>query len=150
MSNTNIKNIDTVSFGNSVINTTLSSGFDGKAPDKHKRDISLSFELSDDTKVKEFLMDRLAAAMRIKVNQSDGYLKGMPGVVDAESYADKMDEHDCEFHFSEQDVIDLLTPSKRTPSKMTEAEMVDQMYKDDKIDKSQHEQMMAIIEANEG
>lgn len=147
MSKTNIQNIDNVTFGNAIIETTLNTGFDGDAPDELKREVSLIFELSDHEKVTQYCMDRLAAALRIKVNQDDGFLKGASGVGSYETYAEMLDNNDCEFHFTEQDLIDLLTPSKRTSQKeMSQQEMIDYWLKIGKIDEEQHAQMSSIAE----
>lgn len=143
------ENINSVKFGDCVIKTTLSTGFDGNAPDEHKRDVTIIAELSDDSEVVKRMLDRLAGGIRITVNQNDGYLKGAPGVVDYESYANHLDSIDCEVHLTEDDLIELYTPNRRTSKDMSPQEGLDVLLKEGKISKEQHTQMSAMLEADQ-
>lgn len=144
MSKVNVKNIDSVNFGSLEITTTLNGGFDSSTNDEQKREITLHFVGFDDVddELKETLLGELAGKLRIKVNQTDGELKGRPGVVDSESYAKMLDENDCEFTFN---VAELYEPSSRKLSPEQEfARAAKRMYDDGQISKAKYEQ---IIEA---
>jgi hypothetical protein len=148
MSKVQINNIDSVSFGNAEIETTLKTGLDGDAPEEHRRELTLSFELSDDEDVKQFLMERLAAALRIKCNQKDEVrFKGNPKVKSYEDFAQHIDDMGGSYHFDEEELIDLLTPSKRTAKSMSQEDWVWYQYKQGEITEEQRDQMLAIIEA---
>lgn len=121
MSKTTVKNMESVDFGNLQITTTLKGGFDSTAEEHEKREITLHFDGFDqlDRETKETLLGELAGKLRIKVNQTDGELKGRPGVVDPETYVDMLDQNNCEFRFN---VAELYEPTSR--SKTPEQEML--------------------------
>lgn len=145
MSNTKIENIDSVTFGNATLVTDGTYGFDGSAPDEHKRDIEFRFHLTDDAK--ELLLERLAAALRIKANQKDEpRLKGNPRVTNYEEYAELIDSMDGILEIEAEELVDWLTPSKRTAKSMSQSDWVWYQYKEGEINEQQRDQMLAIIE----
>jgi len=148
MSNTNIRNIDSATFGNTILETDGTYGFDGNAPDKHKRDIQFRFHLSDEAK--KLLLERLAAALRIKANQKDEpRLKGNPRVTNYEEYAELVDSMDGTLEITAEEMVDWLTPSKRTAKSMTQEDWVWYQYKEGEINEQQRDQMLSIIEDSE-
>lgn len=140
MSRTNVKNADNVSFGNMEIQTTLNGGYDSDTPKELKREVSLTFTGFDklDNDIKESLLSELAAKIRIKVNQTDGVLKG--NAHDSESYAEYLDEKECSFTF---DVNELYKPSKR--GERTPRQVANMLLESGQITEAQYEQMLDIV-----
>lgn len=141
MSKTNVKNSDSVSFGELSISTTLNGGFDGDTPKKHKREIQLHFtgfdEINDDTTEK--LLEELASKLRIKVNQTNGELKGH--AFDAESYAKFLDDNGCEFTFN---VAELMEP--KTQAEKSKEEIIFDLMKKGKLSRAEVDAIMAVDE----
>lgn len=138
-------NIDSVSFGDCVIKTTLSTGYDGQAPKEHRRDVTIIAELSDADPVIKAMLDRVASGVRITVNQTSGILKSAPGVIDHETYAEYLDSIDCKVELDSESLAELYEPTKRTQKDMTPQEGLDVMLKAGKLTKKQHAEMSAML-----
>lgn len=137
MSKTKAHNADSVDFGELKLDTTLDTGFDGKAPDEHKRTVQLHFtgfdDLTEDMKSK--MLEELAGKLRIKVNSVRGPLKGQ--AVDYETYAEFLDENDCEFTFN---VANLYAPSGRSKTAREKyLDSIREMYENGQFTKQQYE-----------
>lgn len=146
MSKTKVENIDSVDLGNLEITTTLNGGYDSNTPDELKREITLHFtgfdELTGD-RFEKFVKEIVAGKLRIKVNTPKShYLKGNPKVHDAETYAQFLDENDCEFTFH---VPDLFVPTDKalTPEEKYEKAVWD-MFHDGQIDADKRDQLIEI------
>lgn len=149
MSNTKVQNLDSVTFGNAIIETTGHYGWDGSAPDEHKRDITFIFHLTD--KVKKLLVDRLAASLRIKGNQKDEpRLKGHPEVTSYSEYAELIDKLGGEVEWTEEQLIQWLQPTKRT---LTPYEKymgsIKEMLDAGQIDRDKYEQLKELAPEQE-
>lgn len=103
-----VKNIDSVTFGKAVIETKLRTRFDSDVDKDRTQEVTLRFKLSDSDEVKELVMDRLGAALRIKANTPGGDLKGL--AVDQTSYEKVLKDNDYTFEF---DLDEWLKPSER-------------------------------------
>lgn len=100
------KNIDSVSFGKCEIITYLSTRYDSEQ--EISDTVKLTFKLTDSDETKWLAMDRLAAALRVKVNSVGGVLKG--AVPTAKTYREMLKKNNFEFEFS---IDELLTPAER-------------------------------------
>ena len=142
------ENIETVSFGSCVLRTTLNTGIDGNAPSEFKRDVTITVELSDNEHVVQHMLDRVAAGIRITLNQQDGYLKGRPESLDAESYAEMLDDMECKIHLTEEDLIDLYRPATRAQTDEEQAiSGLKKMYKAGKLTDDQFKQAVEMVQA---
>lgn len=149
MSNTKVQNIDSVTFGNAVITTSGKYGWDGNAPEEHKREIDFTFELTDDAK--ELLLDRLAAALRIKANQKDEpRLKGNPEITSYAEYAEHVDSLNGELRITEDEIVQWLTPTKRTQTPREKyLSSINEMLDSGQISKEKHSQLKELAPEKE-
>lgn len=151
MSKTQVKNIDSVDLGNLQITTTLNGGFDSDTPEELKREVTLHFvgfdQLTGD-RFEKFVKEIIAGKLRIKVNTPKApYLKGRPEVYDSESYAEMLDNNDCEFTFQ---VAELFTPTKRSlTSREQYIKSVNEMYNQGQIDEAKREQLLELAPEEE-
>lgn len=138
-----VKGTENVNFGDVEIITYLSTKFDTDSPKEHHREVKCTFIIPEDASedTKTALLDRLAASLRIKVNQTDENSELKSKAIDAKSYAEFLDSHNCEFTWN---VDELLEPS--APSDLTAPQYVARMVKKGLITKEQAVGMLDAME----
>ncbi len=145
-----IENMESVDLSNLVVKTWVNTGYDSDTPEEHKRDVVLEFTGFDsiDERVKTRLMEEFAAKLRIQANSpSCRVMKAHPEVHDSETYAEYLDEHDCQFTF---DVNDLYAKVSREQSPEDQAiSAAWKMFKAGTITEKQRDQIIELAKQDD-